>query len=435
MHMRELLKPRGSTEITNRDRGFLRNPFAVLVAVLLAISMMVLAGCSPDTLDRSSSEGDMTIEDEPRELSAEEKLMQAVDAKLASMTIEEKVAQLFIVSPESLTGVGVAVQAGDQTKANLQECPVGGLIYFAQNLENEQQAEQMLYDAQAFAQEVAPSPLFLCVDEEGGSVSRVGGAEGFSARNVGDMADVGAAGDVAEAEAIAQEIGSYLKPLGFNVDFAPVADIAESAQSMMANRSFGADPQLVSDMVAAQMKGFDEAGILCCVKHFPGIGSSSEDSHLGGIYSDKTYEEIAETELRPFQAAVDAGVQFVMVGHISMPNITGDDTPASLSPSIVQDILRNKMGYDGIVVTDSLGMGAVTESYPSDESAVAALTAGCDIPLMPADFSKAYNGVIAAIDSGELSEGRIDESVRRILRVKMLAFPELFDASTQEALS
>lgn len=405
------------------------------VALALSLGMSLLCGCSSQAADDAVSDEGLIAEDAPAELSAEERLVQAVDAKLASMTIEEKVAQLFIVSPESLTGVGVAVQAGDQTKASLAEYPVGGIIYFAQNLEDEQQTEQMLADTRAFAQEVAPAPLFLCVDEEGGTVSRVGGAEGFSARNVGDMAVVGATGDAGEAEAVAQEIGGYLKPLGFNVDFAPVADIAESDQSTMVRRSFGADPQLVADMVAAQVKGFAEAGILCCVKHFPGIGSSSEDSHLGGIYSDKPYEEIVETELRPFQAAVDAGVKFVMVGHISMPGITGDDVPASLNPAIVQDILRDKMGYDGIAITDSLGMGAVTEAYSSGESAVAALKAGCDIPLMPADLDEAYSSVIVAVNSGELSEERIDESVRRILCVKMQAFPDLFDASTQEALS
>ena len=172
-------------------------------------------------------------------------------------------------------------------------------------------------------------------------------------------------------------------------------------------------------MVAAQVRGFTETGVLCSAKHFPGIGGAVGDSHDQSIYSEKTLDEIREEELRPFEAAIEEDVPFVMVGHLSMPNVTGDNDPASISSELVTDVLREELGFEGVIITDSFEMGAATSALDGAGLAVAAIDAGVDMVLMPADLVAAYQGVMDAVAAGDLTEERIDESVRRILRVKL----------------
>lgn len=186
----------------------------------------------------------------------------------------------------------------------------------------------------------------------------------------------------------------------------------------MDERSFGSDPALVASLATAEIEGFLGKGMLCCAKHFPGIGSAVGDSHDDAITVEKAAEELEAVDLVPFKAAIEAGVPMIMVGHLDLPNVTGDYTPASLSPVVVQGILRDQLGYTGIVVTDSLSMGAIANYRTAAEAAVAALAAGCDIPLMPEDFPEAYQGVLDAVAAGTLTEERIDESVLRILKAK-----------------
>lgn len=178
----------------------------------------------------------------------------------------------------------------------------------------------------------------------------------------------------------------------------------------MGLRSFSSDAAVAADMVRAEVEGFRDKKMLCCAKHFPGIGAAAGDSHEGAITIDSTSEELETVDLVPFRAAIEAGVPMIMVGHVSLPNIIGDSTPAPLSSAVVQGILRDSLGYTGIVVTDSLSMGAITSYYTPAEAAVAALKAGCDIPLMPERFDEAYQGVLDAVQAGELTEERLDES-------------------------
>lgn len=175
-------------------------------------------------------------------------------------------------------------------------------------------------------------------------------------------------------------------------------------------------------MVRAEVEGFRDKKMLCCAKHFPGIGAAAGDSHEGAITIDSTSEELETVDLVPFRAAIEAGVPMIMVGHVSLPNIIGDSTPAPLSSTVVQGMLRDSLGYTGVVVTDSLSMGAITSYYTPAEAAVAALKAGCDIPLMPERFDEAYQGVLDAVQAGELTEERLDESLIRILSAKQEYF-------------
>lgn len=340
--------------------------------------------------------------------------------RAGAMTLEQKVAQLFMVTPEALVEeVSQVTQAGDMTHEGVKTWPVGGIVYFAQNVLDPDQVTTMLSNVRAFYEQDGNPVPFLAVDEEGGSVVRVAGNEAFGVSDVGDAAALGVAGDAEAAKRAAVDIATYLKPLGFNMDFAPVCDVVDPTRSdTMGLRSFSSDATVAADMVRAQVEGFLSQGMLCCAKHFPGIGAAAGDSHTGAITIDKTVEELEAVDLVPFKAAIEAGVPFVMVGHLNLPNVIGDETPAPLSPKVVQELLREKLGYAGVVVTDSLAMGAITDRYSASEAAVAALKAGCDIPLMPENFKEAYQGVLDAVAAGDLSEDRITESVVRILTAK-----------------
>ncbi len=261
-------------------------------------------------------------------------------------------------------------------------------------------------------------PIFLAVDEEGGSVRRVG-SSGIEVTEVGDMADIGAAGDTMTAYNAGAEIASYLYELGFNLDFAPVADVvADVSASAIGKRSFGGDPAAVGDMVAAAVGGFQDTGISSCLKHFPGIGAASADTHEGMAVLEKSLDELRASEFIPFRSGIDAGAHMIMVGHVSMPGVVGDDTPCSLSEEVVTNWLRGELGYNGIVITDAMNMSAITEYYSADQAAVMALQAGVDMILMPDGFEAAYEGVLAAVRDGVISEERINESLKRIYRIK-----------------
>ena len=343
-----------------------------------------------------------------------------IDRVLDSMTLEEKVNQLFMITPEALTGVGTVIQAGDGTREALEEHPVGGLIYFAQNLKDPDQTRTMLENTQEYASARSGFPIFLSVDEEGGQVARVGSNPSFGVPEIGNMSEVGAGGNTQEAYETGSTIGAYLKDLGFNMDAAPDADVLTNpANEVVKYRSFGSDPELVSRMAAAELKGLNDQGIIGMYKHFPGHGGTTADSHEGYVYVEENLEELKSGALVPFQDGADNGLRVIMVSHIACPEVTGDNTPATLSRQLVTDLLREDMGFDGLVITDALNMGAITEQYSSGEAAVAALNAGVDMLLMPADFQAAYDGVMAALENGELTEERIDESVRRILEIKL----------------
>lgn len=347
-------------------------------------------------------------------------VQQQIDSCLEDMTLEEKVAQLFIIQPEAILDVGTAVAAGDATREAINQNPVGGFIYFGDNLQSKEQTQEMLKNVQTYSMERTGFPAFLSVDEEGGTVARVAGTGNFDIPKIGDMADIGAAGDVDAAKQVGEDIGSYLAELGFNLDFAPVADVLSNPENtVVRDRSFGNDPEMVSDMAIAVSDGLEEKGILSTYKHFPGHGATSADTHKGYAYTDKTLEELEACELIPFQRCIADGAKIIMAAHISAPNVTGDDTPTSLSKTMVTDILREKMGYTGLVVTDAMNMGAITEEYTSAEAAVKALQAGVDVVLMPENYQQAYQGVLDAVADGTLTEERIDESVTRILTVKL----------------
>ena len=338
---------------------------------------------------------------------------------VSGMTLEEKVAQMFFITPEALTGYGQVTVAGDATNEAYQKYPVGGLIYNSQNLVDIDQTKTMMAKMQQYADSRISLPVFLGVDEEGGSVTQIASNEAYGLTNVNNMSDIGATGDTQNAYQAGVTIGTYLSDLGFNLDFAPVADVLTVSDSVIGNRSFGTDSELVASMALSELQGLESMGIQGVMKHFPGHGGVSGDSHSGAVSTDKSLEELFASELVPFQRAIDGGAEFLMVGHIAAPNVTGDDTPASLSKVMITDVLRTQMGYQGVVITDAMNMTAITANHAADEAAVLAVNAGADMILMPEDFGKAYNGVIDAVNNGTIDEYRINEAVVRIVKAKL----------------
>lgn len=346
-----------------------------------------------------------------------------VQQKIDSMTLEQKVAQLFVVTPEQLTGVSQAVAAGSATRRALEDMPVGGLCYFAQNITGDQQLRDLLsgtYDmASCSGAGIAP---FLTVDEEGGLVARVANSGYFDVGSFSNMAEIGATGDKTKAAHVGAAIGEYLHEIGFNVDFAPVADVLTNPHNeVIGPRAFSSDPDVVAQMVSAEVAAMLETGTMPCIKHFPGHGDTAGDSHTGAVVSTRTADEIRACEYKPFQAGIEAGCPFVMVGHIETPSLAADGLPASLSKTMITDELRGRLGFEGVVISDSFVMGAITQRYAPGDVAVRFIQAGGDMILMPENLQEAYRGVLVAVDGGAIEESRIDESVERILEVKKRA--------------
>jgi len=367
------------------------------------------------------SESSSAMEPETAQVPVDSDTEERIAEILSNMAPEEKAAQLFVVTPEALTGfAGTVTAAGDLTREAFDEIPVGGIVYMGDNLENSDQTREMLSGMQEISLDRIGIPAFLCVDEEGGTVARISGASGFDIPDFPDMCDIGASGDTSRAQEIGEEMGSYLSDLGFNVDFAPVADVYSNEENAVVEyRAFSSDPQVVASMAAAFSEGLSSSGVLYSYKHFPGHGNTAADSHAGFAESDADLATLRERELVPFRDGIERSVPMIMVGHISLPNVTQDDLPASLSGEIITGLLREELGYDGIVITDAMNMGAIADNYSSGEAALLALEAGADLLLMPSSFSSAYEAVVDAIRDGTISQERVDESLTRILRTKL----------------
>lgn len=357
----------------------------------------------------SSAESESTATDRDAAIAARAQEL------LDSMTLEEQVYQMFIVTPETLTGVSTATRAGTTTRSALQSHPVGGLVYFAANILSPEQCTTMIANTQSYSK----IGLFIAVDEEGGRVARIGNNSAMGTTSFPSMSEIGSSGDTASAYAVGSTIGTEIAQFGFNLDFAPVADVNSNPNNtVIGDRAFGSDPDLVAEMVAAAVQGFRDSGTLCTLKHFPGHGDTDTDSHYGYTELLKTLQDLRSVEFIPFQAGIDAGADFVMVGHISVPEVTGDDTPASLSATMI-GILREELNFQGLVITDSMVMNAITDRYSSGTAAVMAVQAGVDVILEPSSLTGAVQGILSAVEDGTISEERIQESVLKILEVKL----------------
>ncbi len=336
----------------------------------------------------------------------------AVDL-LSSMTLTEQVYQMFIVAPEQLTGETKTTTA-DKLESALKEYPVGGLILFSANIEDPDQCTKLISDSQDYSK----TNLFISVDEEGGTVARIGNKSNMGTTKFPNMESIGDTGNTYDAYDVGYVIGSEISQFGFNLDFAPVADIDLNEDSVIGSRAFSSDAVTAGQMVYAAVSGFRDSGVMCSLKHFPGHGGANGDSHKGYTLLDKSLDELWNTEFIPFEMGIEAQAPLVMVGHISDPQVTGDDTPASLSKTMI-DILKQDLGFPGLVITDSLNMSAITDNYSSGEAAVLAVKAGVDILLTPANLQEAADSILAALEDGTILPEEIRSSVLKILTMKI----------------
>ena len=333
---------------------------------------------------------------------------------LRSMTLRQKISQLFIVAPESLTGErrSVAVDA----KTAMAQYPVGGVILFGQNIVSETQLIALTDAINAAAKNADAYAPFIAVDEEGGSVSRIANKLGYS--YAPSPAALGNEGDAQGAYDAGAYIAAYLKPLGINLDFAPVADVLIEDASEVAARSYGKDAATVSALAAGMAAGLRDGGVIPCYKHFPGHGAVSASTHKGKATSRRTLEEMRQAELIPFRSGIEQGAEIIMVSHFTAQAIDAS-APVSLSAAVITSLLREEMGYDGVVITDALRMKAVSTDYDAGDAAVAAVRAGVDMLLLPGSLSEAVDALESAVRTGALSQERIDQSVERILALKI----------------
>ena len=381
--------------------------------ILLALGVVLLTSCTVQVQISDNGEGEPIFQ-----TADDENSLKTSKSYLDNMTLEEKIGQMFIVCPEALNVSENAetAQAVDTVtevmRENLGKFPVGGISVFGKNITGAEQLPRFISDLQSNSK----YPLFIAVDEEGGRVARIANSDFFNVASYKSMEDIGKSGDASKAEEVGRQIGSYLKELGFNLDFAPVADTNTNPQNIViGDRSYGSDPALVARMVSAQLDGMHDSGIMGTLKHFPGHGDTKDDTHSGYVSIEKTWDELKECELVPFISALDKA-DTIMVSHITVTSV--DKLPSSLSYEIITRKLRNELGYNGVIITDSMAMGAIADSYTSDTAAVMAVKAGADIILMPESLEKSFNAVLNAVNSGEISISRIEESAERVLTLK-----------------
>jgi len=362
-----------------------------LLAMLLA-AMFSLAACGQTET--------MPAKDE---VSKEEYIQSIID----EMDAEEKAGQLIMADfRTNADGTGMTVLS-EEAKDALSEYYIGGVILFAENLDTKEQTQQLTYDLQA----AAHMPLFIGIDEEGGLVSRLNKSniEHEVFPPAAEMEDAAYAGTA---------IGSVLGELGINVDFAPVADVNTNPDNpVIGTRAFSSDPQVAAAKAAEFIVSLQKMGVSACAKHFPGHGDTAMDSHKGETYVEHDLERLRTVEFVPFEQAIAAGTDFVMMGHIKTPNATEDGLPASLSPHMT-GILRTELGFDGIIITDAMNMGAIVEEYGVGESAVMAVEAGVDMVLTPSSLEEAHAALTDAIKDGTFFAERVDDALWRILSLK-----------------
>ncbi|MFH9813861.1 glycoside hydrolase family 3 protein [Streptomyces sp. NPDC017230] len=347
---------------------------------------------------------------------------------ISRMSVEAKIGQLFVpyfygtsaTSPSQFDQDRNLRELGVRTVAELiAKYHIGGVIYFSgwtNNIQDPRQIADLTNGVQRASLALpTPVPSLISIDQEHGANVRIGSG---ATQLPGAMA-LGAGRSLSDARAAGRISGTELAALGIHQNFAPVADVNVNPANPIINvRSFGADARAVGRMVAAQVTGYQQAGVVACAKHFPGHGDTAQDSHTGLPVITHTREEWDRIDAPPFKAAIAAGVDSIMTAHLQVPALDPSNEPATLSPTILQGVLRDELGFDGVIVTDALNMAGVRTKYGDDRVPVLALKAGADQLLFPPDIGVAYNGVLAAVRSGEITEDRLDASVLRILRIK-----------------
>lgn len=428
-------KPQNQKKKKRRDSDAkIRRILAILLALIaICMTVLVIYTLRHSTTDPTVAEG-ITKDSAPTDASAAaeatasteatevseateatepaDPMLYAAQQTLAGMTLEEKVYQLFFVTNRELTGEYYADVAGDATREALEAKPVGGIVFDSDNIFGREQLTAMIADTQSYS----GIPLLIGVEEEGGYNSYLNriGVTGY-------YSEMGVYGDGNESDRIYEigsEIGAAITEIGFNIDLAPIADsLTNVYNNEIGRRAFSSDPEITAGLVKQMVRGLRDGGCMSCLKYFPGLSASNMDSRYGAAVSNQTMEDV-QNNLLPFIEGIENGADMIMVSHLCLPNIVGENRPSDLSPQIVSELLRGQLGYEGVVMTDSFQKGAISYNYNVGDAAVAAVQAGCDVIYMPDDLTAAAQAILNAVENGDLTEERINESVLRILLLK-----------------
>ncbi|MBO8434041.1 MAG: glycoside hydrolase family 3 [Tyzzerella sp.] len=384
-----------------------------LITILL--TLFILSGCSNVKSDDYTSKdldikGETIIEKTPEEIRED-----YINEFMSDMTLEEKAGQMIMVAFRSDSNGNPVTAVNDEIVEAIQYIKPGGVILFGENIDTENQTIEYIENLQG----ISKTPLFIGIDEEGGRVSRLHSSGNIITPQIPTAEYMGKNYNEKQVMATMGTIANEIKRLGFNVDFAPVADINTNPENtVIGDRAFGSDPETVSMFVISAIKGLQRNNVSACVKHFPGHGDTYTDTHTTETFVNHDIERLNSCELIPFKNAFETGVDFAMVSHIKVPNVDNSGLPSSLSKTIINDILRNQLGFKGIIITDALDMGAISNYYTEDEIAKYGIDAGVDIFLMPKDAKALYDYIVKGLKDGSIDEDRINQSVRRILEVK-----------------
>ena len=365
-----------------------------LLIILLVLTILV--GCNSNS--NKEKEDKKEISD----------LDKKVEETLNNMTLDEKIGQMIIISYRS--------PSLDSTlKKAVEEVKPGGIILFAENMSSYDGTIKFIKDVKS----LSSIPMFISIDEEGGRVQRLINVKGVSISNVPNMLSVGEKNDLDLTYNVGKLIAEELRVFGINMDFAPDIDVLTNPDNtVIGNRSFGSDKELVAKHGISLAKGLEDNGVIAVYKHFPGHGNTAVDSHYSLPVLDLTKEALEEVDVYPFKEAIKNNASVIMIGHLAVPYLTDNKDPASLSKTLITGYLKNNLGYKGLVITDALDMGALTNYYSANEICGKAVEAGVDILLAPSSSRVCLKSVQDAIKNGKITEEQIDESVKKILKLK-----------------
>ena len=331
-----------------------------------------------------------------------------VEEQINNMSIEEKIGQMLIVTDSSTI-------ADEDLLKNLETIKPGGFILFSDNIESYEQTTKLIDDINS----TADIPMFISIDQEGGRVARIKKLSDTEVTIIPPMYKLGLTKDEELAYEVGKVVGEELRALNINMDFAPVLDIYSNPENtVIGDRAFGSTAELVSNMALSFSQGLESTGVISVYKHFPGHGDTYEDSHNTLPIITKTKEELMELELIPFKDAIENGADVIMVGHLAIPSITGNSTPASLSKEVITELLKKELGFNGIVITDALNMGALTKQYTEEEIYINAINAGIDILLMLEFDNETIEIILKEVEEGIIKVEEINDSVEKILELK-----------------
>ncbi len=375
-----------------------------IIGIILAIAA-IAGGVVLVNMLLQNQETDKVVDETAVKKKTEEELLnEEVDAELKMMTLDQKITQLLIVQAPSLT-------ISEQLAEQLRTAPYGGFILMGNGFGTFVDTRKFVQDLR----DLSAYPLIISTDQEGGNVQRMQSISSPKATKIPYASELGYIGSMDLTRKVGGVTGRELSAVGINVDYAPVLDVNSNPNNpVIGKRSFSKDPTITHKMGIAFAEGLAESHVAAVYKHFPGHGDTSVDSHVNLPVVNKTRAELDAVELVPFKEAIKNGAEMIMVAHIALPQITGDKTPATLSHKITTELLRDELGFKGLIVTDGLNMGALVKNYKDSEIYWRAVEAGADLLLLPSNPDVA----IASIKE-HISEARIDESVRRILHYKL----------------